>query len=589
MFSRFISCSGRNRTGSCQQAGSFLWPVCLLLSGLCLFVRAGQVSAADRPNILFVFADDWGRYASIYGEREPGGLNDIVQTPHFDQVAREGVLFTHAFVNAPSCTPCRSSLLSGQYFWRTGMGAILQGATWDAKIPSYPLMLKEAGYHIGFTYKVWGPGTPPNAPYGGKDFEYARHGRKFNQFSQNVTREKGASPSELTAAKERLYDEVRGNFQDFLAARPQNAPFCYWLGPTNTHRKWVAGSGRALWGIDPDSLQGKLPPALPDVPVVREDVADYLGEVQAVDAALGVVLEELQQTGELDKTLIVVSGDHGIPGFPQGKCNLYDLGVGVSLAIRWGEHVPAGRVVTDFVCLPDLCPTFLEAAGLQPTPQMTGRSLLPLLKSTQSGQIDPTRDAVIVGRERHVADARAGHLPYPQRAIRTQDYLYIRNFAPDRWPMGEGPGYGRPDGPFADREELTEVTFAAFSDMDASPTKAWVIEHRDDPQYAPYFALGFERRPGEELYDLRQGFDPQANLAGDSRYAAVKAQLSGRLMQVLKETADPRVTGDGKTFDEPPFSSPVVRPVPAGRAPSPKEKQPKGKPPIEKNPLEKGK
>ncbi len=102
------------------------------------FLAALHSSAAEdsRPNILFAFADDWGCHASAYrslhGEQS---LSAVIQTPNFDRVAREGVLFTRAHVTAPSGTPCRSSLLSGQYFWRTGLGAILQGARWDSSIP----------------------------------------------------------------------------------------------------------------------------------------------------------------------------------------------------------------------------------------------------------------------------------------------------------------------------------------------------------------------------------------------------------------------------------------------------------------------
>ncbi len=128
-----------------------------------------------RPNILFLFADDWGRHAGIYAQIDgPGGVNDVLQTPNFDRLARQGVLFRNTHVNAPSCTPCRSALLSGQYFWRTGRAAILRGAVWDMALPSYPLLLNESGYHIGKRYKVWSPGTPPDAPYGGREFAYER-------------------------------------------------------------------------------------------------------------------------------------------------------------------------------------------------------------------------------------------------------------------------------------------------------------------------------------------------------------------------------------------------------------------------------
>ena len=503
----------------------------------------------DRPNILFAFADDWGRYASAYAELEPDGINDIVSTPNFDRIAREGVLFTRAFVNAPSCTPCRSSLLSGQYFWRTGCGAILQGAVWDSSIPTFPLLLRDAGYHIGHSFKVWSPGTPADAPYGERQYTYTRRGGKTNGFSQYVSR-----AEDTDAAKRELYEETRSNFRDFLGERPEGSPFCYWFGPTNVHRKWIQGSGQELWGIEPDDLQGKLPKFLPDVPIVREDVADYLGEVQAFDASFGVLLEELERLGELDNTLIVVSGDHGMPGMPRGKCNLYDFGVAVPLAIAWPQRIPGDRVVEDFVCLPDLCPTLLEAGDVEPPDVMTGRSLMNVLNSTKSGQVDPTRDHVIVGRERHVATVRAGNLPYPQRAIRTANYLYIHNFKPDRWPMGEGPGHGRPDGPMPTFEALRENTFCAFGDLDASPTKAWLVEHRSDPGMEVYFDYAFGRRPEEELYDLRSDPDCLNNLAASAGHAATRSELSQRLMTILTETGDPRVTGDGMTFDEPPFT-----------------------------------
>ena len=186
-----------------------------------------------RPNILFAFADDWGRYASAYRQIEGDGTpNALLDTPNFDRVAREGVLFANSFVPAPSCTPCRSSILSGRYFWQTDRGAILQGAVWDSSIPTYPLILEESGYHIGYTYKVWSPGTPRDEPYGGDRTRYAPAGAKFGQFSIFAT--KNVPEHGVEGAKEILYDEVRQNFDAFLSDRPEGAPFCYWWGPTNT-------------------------------------------------------------------------------------------------------------------------------------------------------------------------------------------------------------------------------------------------------------------------------------------------------------------------------------------------------------------
>ena len=152
-----------------------------LLCALLSVIAAHAQEKPARPNVLFCFADDWGRYAGAYarlaGRPSP---SEIVKTPHIDRVAREGVLFKNAFVNAPSCTPCRSSLLSGRYFFNTGRAAILQGAIWDGSVPSFPLQMREAGYHIGKSFKVWTPGTPADAPFGGQHLQECSH---CNQYS----------------------------------------------------------------------------------------------------------------------------------------------------------------------------------------------------------------------------------------------------------------------------------------------------------------------------------------------------------------------------------------------------------------------
>lgn len=527
-------------------------PICIVaVIGCAIIFKSCTPVEEKQPNILFAFADDWGKYANCYSDIEGADpWQGLVPTPNVDRIANEGMLFNNAHVTAPSCTPCRSSILSGQYFYRTGRGAILQGAVWDESIPTYPLMLEAAGYHIGFTYKVWSPGTPRDAGYGGERNKYQPAGSRFCQFSQEASK-LIAEGMEIEAAKEVLYDEVRTNFQSFLDARVEDTPFCYWFGPTNTHRKWTAGSGKELWGIDPDLLKNKLPPFLPDVDMVREDFADYLGEAAAFDSGLGVILGMLEEIGELDNTLIVVSGDHGIPGFPMGKCNLYDFGTNVALAIRWPSNIKPGRVVDDFVNLMDLAPTFLEVANVAIPEVMTGKSLMPVLNSAGQGQVVKERDFVITGRERHVGAAREGNRPYPQRAIRTKDYLYIINFEPDRWPMGSPNTVTQDEAPTT--EELTQNTFIAFGDFDASPTKAWIIDHRNEEWVKPHYQWAFGKRPHEELYDVSKDPYQIVNLAADPEYQQVRADLNQRLMGELKRTGDPRVTGDGKTFERSPY------------------------------------
>jgi len=527
-----------------------------LLSVLALLLVALAPAAETRPNILFFFADDWGRFARIYAEHDRlAGANRLLRTPNLDRLAKEGVLFRNAHVNAPSCTPCRSSLLSGQHFWRTGRGAILQGAVWDEAIPTYPLLLRDAGYHLGKSYKVWSPGSPGDAPYGGQQHAFEKSGRAFNNFSENAT-DLVAKGATVEAARTKLLEEVRGNFRAMLAAKAADQPFAYWFGPTNTHRAWVRGSGQKLWGLDPDALKGKLPAFLPDVPVVREDLADYLGEVQALDAAMGVLLEELDRVGERSKTLIAVSGDHGAPGFPHGKCNLYGFGTGVSLIVA-GAGVQGGRVVDDMVTLPDLAPTFLEAGGVKPPAVMTGRSLWNVLKSDRQGQVDPTRTWVVAGRERHVEIARPDYTPYPQRALRTQDHVLIVNFKPERWPLGNPYRLDGADEPTFD--EVAQTTFVTLPDDDAGPTKAWFVGARKSPEWSALFEKFYGRRPMFELYDLKSDPHEMTNVAEAPAYAAVRKEMTDRLFTILRETGDPRMLEDGKYFETPPLAGPLPK------------------------------
>jgi arylsulfatase A-like enzyme len=305
-----------------------------------------------------------------------------------------------------------------------------------------------------------------------------------------------------------------------------------------------------------------MPKFLPDVPEVREDLADYFGEIQAWDAAVGIHLKKLEEIGELDNTLVVASGDHGGPGFPHGKCNLYDFGVGVTLAMRWGG-AKGGRVVDDLVSLTDLAPTYLELAGVPVPSVMTGRSLVNVLTSDKSGQVDAKRDAVYFGRERHVDDCREGGLPYPMRAIRTHDYLYIVNFHPERWPMGD-PRFLE-SGKSPTEDQLENDTRLTLGDCDAGPTKAWVVLHRDDPKWQPYYEMAFGKRPREELYVLSDDPDEVKNVAADSKYADIRARLDKRLMDELQRTGDPRLVDNGKFYETPPMAGPIPASAPGGK------------------------
>lgn len=504
-----------------------------------------------RPNIVLAFADDLGRYASAYRRAGVRSVNDHIQTPATDRIAAEGALFWNAFVSVPSCTPSRAALISGRHFFRNGSHSQLH-FPWNGDrtedpwndVRGFGLMLADVGYHIGWSYKM----HISEDRMGGPEHNYERAGAKFKQFSQNVSQ-----AADIATGKAELLDEVRQNFGDFLADRKDDdQPFFYSFNPTNTHRAWEQGSGQALWGVNPDLLRGLLPGGLPDEPEIREDFADYLGEVMAFDAGVEVLLVELEQRGMLDHTLVIISGDHGAPGFPRAKANLYDFGTQVPLVMRLPGQIEAGRQIEPPVSLLDLAPTILHAAGLKPTPDMNGQNLLPIL--VHGGDESKLRGWAITGRETHVNVAREGKLPYPQRALRTRDHLYIINFKPDRWPVATPP-LQRPE---IERRRM---------DLDFGPTRDWFTAREGDPGIAEFWRLGFAQRPEEELYDVAKDPDQVRNLAGLSAYAAIQNELRAQLLSELRANDDPRLNNDA--FDRPPYNPHQSPPSAAGPAPLP--------------------
>lgn len=499
--------------------------------------------AAKKPNILLLFADDLGRYASAYADPQKPSPNDIITTPVFDRMAKEGALFQNAFVSVPSCTPSRAALVTGRHFFRNGSHSQLHHP-WQKgiadpfeNIKGMPLTLRDGGYHIGLSLKLH-----MRQNLYGRENLYNKAGQSINGYSRLLSK-----ANDKNAAREKIMREVRENFRAFLAKRKSDQPFFYSFNPTNTHRVWAQGSGKLLWGLNPDDLKGKMPPTLPDEPLIREDFVDYLGEAMAFDAACGELIRMVEEMGELDQTMVVISGDHGIPGFPRGKCNVHDFGSAVPLAIRWPKQIAAQRVVKVPVSLIDLAPTFLAAAGLVSTDDPNGQNLLPAL---QDGGTDAALRAwALIGREVHVGEARSARLPYPVRALRTADFLYVKNFKPDRWPMGDPLGVNTNAVPSF--EQVLQNTRITFADIDASPTKAWLVEHRNEKRLEKFIDFAWSKRPAEELYDVR--IDPHQlnNLADDPAYAPVLKKLRDQLMTELENNNDPRLLDDA--FDRPPY------------------------------------
>ncbi|MDW7656211.1 MAG: sulfatase-like hydrolase/transferase [Bacillota bacterium] len=167
-----------------------------------------------------------------------------------------------------------------------------------------------------------------------------------------------------------------------------------------------------------------VPDYLPDEDTVKSDLLDYAFEVEWFDLHLGLMLDQLQQRGELDNTLVMVTSDNGMP-FPRVKGQMYEDDFHLPMAACWKNEVAGGRIIDDLISFIDIAPTLLELADMAVHPQMAGRSFLDLLKSGRSGQLDENRNKVYMGRERHDM-GREGDVGYPVRCIRTRKYLYIR-------------------------------------------------------------------------------------------------------------------------------------------------------------------
>lgn len=475
---------------------------------------AAKQPTSKRPNILLAISDDqsW-LHTGAYGSK-------FVKTPAFDRIAREGVLMKNAFAASPGCSPSRAALLTGRHTWQLEEAGT-HASSFPQKYPVYPDLLESAGYHVGYTGKGWGPG----------DFKASGRARNpagpayNNQQLQSVST--GISKNNYAA-----------NFKEFLSKKSKDTPFCFWYGSSEPHLPYEKGAGLKAGKRLEDAV---VPPFLPDTQVVRSDLLDYAVEIEWFDRHLGEMLRLLEEAGELDNTIVVVLSDNGMP-FPRAKANVYEYGIHLPLAIRWPARIKGNRVVNDLISFVDFAPTFLEATGTPLPSGITGKSMMGLLTSSTSGQIDASRKHVFAARERH-SSARANNLGYPSRALRTDRFLYIRNFAPKRWPAGDPRG--------------VEGEQAGYYDIDASPSKTFLVEHRDSKEYGRFFHLAVDVRPAEELYDVKNDPGNIINLAARPEFAQVKKRLGIELEQYLRLTNDPHVLGRGDIFESYPRYSPI--------------------------------
>jgi N-sulfoglucosamine sulfohydrolase len=479
--------------------------------------RARPAAQPSQPNILFAIADDWSfGHAGAYG-------STWVRTPAFDRVAREGLLFTHAYTPNAKCAPSRAILLTGRQSWQLEEAAN-HVPFFPAKFKTWAEALREHGYVTGSTGKGWAPGVANDAQ--GKPREMT--GRPFN-------RHKSAPPTSAIGG-----NDYAGNFAEFLSTAPAGRPWSFWYGAQEPHRAYEYGSGVSKGGKQlPDVRQ--VPGYWPDNDVVRNDMLDYAYEVEHFDRHLGRMLDTLSKAGVLENTIVIVTSDNGMP-FPRAKGNSYGISNHMPLAMMWrGGITTAGRTVNDYVSFVDFAPTLMDLAGIKWADTgmhpAAGRSLVDILRSSQSSA-GAARDHVLVGQERHDV-GRPHDWGYPIRGIIKDDTIYLRNYEPTRWPAGN-PETG-------------------YLNTDGGPTKTEILQRRRDGRDTRAWALAFGRRPAEELYDLRRDPFCLTNLAADRQHRAEMQRLRQRMEHELRAQQDPRMFGRGSVFDNYVYAEEGVR------------------------------
>lgn len=456
-----------------------------------------------RPNILFCIADD----ASFpYMGPNCGWIN----TPAFNRVSRQGIFFENAYTPNAKSAPSRACILTGRNSWQLKEAAN-HYCYFPAEFKTYPEAFAENGYYVGSTGKGWAPGEPGMKD--GKLRELAGKGWNSLKTTPPTT---GISKNDYVA-----------NFEEFYKNKPAGQPFCFWYGGHEPHRPYEYASslkaGKKTSDVD------TVPPFLPDSETVRTDLLDYGFEIEYFDKQVQRMLDFLEKNGDLDNTIIIITADNGM-SFPRIKSDEYEYSNHMPLAIMWKKGIKKpGRRVSDYVSFIDFAPTFLDIAGIkweesgmQSSP---GKSLYTIFKNPKLKE--PFRDHVLIGKERHDV-GRPDDVGYPIRGIIKDGWLYLINYRSDLWPAGN-PQTG-------------------YTTVDGSPTKTEILNCRHQKEKKYLWDWSFGKRPGEELYYLKNDQYSIHNIAEIPEMQGIKADLKHMMETELIEQLDPRMFGNGDIF-----------------------------------------
>ncbi len=448
------------------------------------FAQAGAAlpPAPTRPNILMVLSDDHSvPFVGCYGTQ--------IQTPNLDRFASQGMRFDRAYVTCPQCMPSRASIFAG----RSPIG--MQMTRFSAPLPmdvrTFPEMLRAHGYFTGVAGRTYHMDGPERGMY---PEVYGRMGLKtFPKRFDYVRTARGQQ-------------EYLPQLNEFLDLVPRSKPFYLQLCSGDPHRAYDKHA--IPRPHDPAAL--KLPPHFPDTRLVREDLARYYDEVGRFDTFFGNVLKTIEKRGLADDTLVVFMGDNG-GALLRGKGTLYELGINVPLIVRWPGRVKSGSSTRELISGEDMAPTFLEAAGLGPPEEMTGRSFLKLLR----GESYRGRDHVFAQRSAHGRALPRSSANFDLgRAIVTRRHKLIYNAL---WQLPYDPvDFGGQ--PFW--KELQKMN----------------REGRLSPEMSRiYFS---PKRPIFEIYDLENDPAELRNLAGRKETASIEHTLKMALSEWMIRERD---------------------------------------------------
>ena len=448
----------------------------ILFCGLLSLFIGRFAFAQQRPNVILFISDDvsWNDHG-CYG-------NPAARTPVIDQLAARGLRFDQAFLTASSCSPSRSSIITGRYPHNNGKAAELHQPI-SANLAWFPAMLKEAGYYTVLSGKNhMSVGKLPAGTTASK------HNKAWHHTS-------GGSGKRNTGGHANWVKEVQ--------KRPRDKPFFFWFASTDAHRGWNGdGEWNLRYGSKHRATDVIVPPFLIDSLGTRKDLASYYNEVTRFDFFIGEVVHELRRQKVLDNTLLLIMADNGRP-FPRAKTRLHDSGMKTPLVAHWPQVIKPNGVSSNLVSAIDIAPTILEAAGIKPAPSMQGVSFRPILEEPQA----TTRTSAFSEHNWHDYEAHG-------RSIRSEGYLLIRNFRPQFAWQGPADSVRSP----SHRELLAQKK---LNKLTAAQAEVLVAPRAEIELY----------HPATDPHQL-------TNLAGLAKYSSVQLRLAETLEKWMDETHD---------------------------------------------------